>query len=170
MATYNSSSINRDGFARGPGVYPVSVVGTINIASNTTIGSGAPDVLNICYIPNNCFIKSIALGFPALGTSLGLKLQDTLASPTTYIAAITQAAAGGVVGFGQMAAGDTPKLGTMYAATARSIGTTGAAVVVWASGVKLQLSCITSGAATTGATAVNITYIVEFAPVYDAGV
>jgi hypothetical protein len=170
MAVYNSSSISRNVGPRGIGVYPVKDSGTITIASNITLSSTTTDTLPICKIPFGCFISSLIIGFPVLGTSLGLKLLDTLASPTTYIAVITQAAAGGVVGFGQMAATDTPKLGTIYGSTARSIGATGSPVVVWATGVQLNLAVITSSASTTGGSAVNITYQVEFAPMYDGGV
>lgn len=171
MATYNSSSITRDGFPRGVGVYPIKVIGTINLASNITLGSGAPDVLPICLIPSNSFISDFKIGFPAVdgGNALGLKLVDTLASPTTYIAAITQAQAGGTITMSQIAAAQTPNIGAMYAATSRTIGATGAKVLVWTSGVQLQLSVITSATNTSGATALNITYMVEFAPVYDAG-
>jgi len=170
MATYNSSSINRDGYPRGVGVYPIKVIGTINIASNTTLGSGVPDTLPICYIPQNSFLSDFKIGFPALGTSVGLKLVDTLSSVTTYVAVLTQGAAGGVVTWGNAAVADQAKLGIVYGGTARAIGTTGAQVVVWTSGVQLVLSVITSGSATTGASAINITYMVEWSPGYDFGV
>lgn len=144
--------------------------GVINIASNTTLGSGTPDTLPICYIPQNTYLKSFVIGFPALGTSVGLKLVDTLAAPTTYIAVLTQGAAGGVITWSAAAVADQAKVGTIYGATARAIGSTGQPVVVWTSGVQLVLSVITSGSATTGASAVNITYMVEWAPMSDGGV
>jgi hypothetical protein len=175
VATYNSSSINRDPpTGRAPGVYPVKVAGTINIASNTSFGSTAPDTLPICVIPFGSILTNVIIGFPALdgGSGLGFTLQDTLASPTTYISAITQGRAGGVITFTNMSVTNELTLGTMYGSTARLItatGSPGSPVVVWASGTKLVLSCATSSTNTTGATALNITYIVEWSAIYDAG-
>jgi hypothetical protein len=172
MAVYNSSSITRDSGARGIGVYPVKVLGTITLASNTTLSSATTDTLPICKIPFGCFISDIKIGFPAIGTqaSLGLKLVDTLASPTTYITAITAGQAGGLVSYGSASAADLVKMGTMYGNTARTVGSTGQAVVVWTAGVQLNLAVITTSTASSGATALNITYMIEFSPNYDMGV
>lgn len=172
MAVYNSSSITRDPpNGRGVGVYPIKVVGTINIASNITLGSSAPDTLPICYIPANSILTNFWMSFPAVdsGNALGLKLVDNLASVNTYIAAITQAQAGGTIGFPQIAVAQQASLGINYGATLRAIGATGPKVAVWTAGALLQLAVITSASATTGASAINITYIVEWSPTYDAG-
>lgn len=182
MATYNGSAITRDPpTGRAPGVYPVKVVGVINIASNTSFGSTAPDTLPLCAIPYGSILTDVKIGFPAAldaAGALGFKLVDTLASPTTYIAAITTSftSTGGLLTLALipgstngMAAAQVPNLGTMYGSTARSIGATGAPVVVWTAGVKLVLSCITSSTDTTGASALNINYIVEWSPAFDMG-
>ena len=173
MATYNSSSINRLGYPRGAGVYPVKDQGTITIASNTTLGSGAPDTLPICYIPPNCWISNFHIAFPLTdgGNGLVMTLQDTLATVTTYMTNITQAKAGGIITFGaQVDAASALNMGTMYGNTARTVGTSGNAVVVWTSGVKLVLQVSTSATNTSGASALNIHYMIEFTPNYDQGV
>jgi hypothetical protein len=171
MAIYNSSSITRDGFARGIGVYPVKVSGVISLASNTTLSSATTDTLPICLIPFGCFISDIKIGFPAIGTqaSLGLKLVDTLASPTTYISVITQGQSGGLVSFGTAAAADLVNMGAMYGATSRTVGATGEKVLVWTAGVQLNLAVITTSTASSGGSATNITYMIEFSPNYDMG-
>lgn len=174
MATYNSSSINRDPSGGRIGVYPIKVLGSINIASNTTLGSGAPDTLPICYIPFGSFISNWFITFPAIdgGSGLGLKLVDNLSSPTTYLTSTTTARAGGQINMYSSTSGttDPPKQGIMYGNTARSLGASGQQVVVWTSGTLLQLSVITSATNTSGGSALQITYMVEFSPAYDMGV
>ena len=168
MATYNSSSISRGDPARGPNVTGVTVVGCISVG-NVTLTSG--DLLPICLIPANSYIKNLAINFPILnpsGTTLAISLLDTLASPTTYISASTKGtnfSAATSFAMSDMIAAVT---GTQYASTARSVGSTGSAVVVWAAGVQLQLKVTATASAATGGT-VNILYVVEFAPTYDAG-
>jgi len=181
MVTFKSSSVNRLGFPRGAGVYPVKDVGVVTIASNTTLSSATTDTLQLCYIPPNCFISDWKIFFQSTAVtnaSVVFALQDSLASPTTYMTGITQfQTGGGVIGMSggvvAVTAPDTVSMlnaGTMYGATARSIGTTGAPVVVWASGVLLNLVCTTTSTTTSAATARSIIYMVEFTPSYDQGV
>lgn len=179
MANYDSSSIKRLGYPRGTGVYPIKDIGTITIASNVTIGSGAPDALRICYIPPNSILTNWVFAFPAAidgGGTLGLKLVDTLTTTTTYIASIltTFTSTGGVIIMsaqaGAAVTADAAKWFTNYGNTARTIGTSGPPVAVWASGAILQFTCTTSGTNTSGATALNISYMVEWSPMYDGGV
>jgi hypothetical protein len=178
MATYKSSSINRLGYPRGTGVYAVRDSGVIVVSSNVTIGSGAPDTLQICYIPPNSYMSDFKFMFPAGldgGGTLVLKLVDTLTTTTTYIASITTTitSAGGIVVMAQssgVAVADGATWGSMYGNTARSIGASGLPVKVWASGAILQFTAVTSGTNTTGASALNIGYMVEWSPAYDEGV
>jgi hypothetical protein len=177
MASYNSSSYNRIGYPRGVGVYPVWDVGTVTIASNTSFGSAAPDVVNICYIPPNSIITDFKIALPALdgGSGLGFKLVDSLTTPSTYISATTLAQAGGILTMALLTNSTTAAtgfytMGANYGNTARAIGTSGPLVKVWATGALLQLSCITSSTNTTGANALSITYMIEFTPAYDEGV
>lgn len=168
MAVYNSSSISRGDPARS-GVYPVAVVGTVNIG-NVTLTSA--DTIPLCKIPYGCFLKSIVINFPILnpsGTTLAMSLVDTLASPTTYISASTAG-----TNFSAVTTLSTVNIlnavfGTQYGSTVRAIGASGSAVVVWATGVQLNLSVTATASAATGGT-VNITYAIEWAPNYDQGV
>jgi hypothetical protein len=167
MAVYNSSSISRGDPPRS-GIYGVSVVGTINLG-NVTLTSG--DTLPVCKIPFGCFIKSTLFNFPILnpsGTTLAISLLDTLSSPTTYINASTSGS-----NFSALTTLSTGNFlnavfGTQYGSTARAVGSSGSAVVVWTSGVQLNLSVTATATAATGGT-MNITYMVEFAPAYDMG-
>ena len=161
------------------GVYPVKDVGTITVSSNVTIGSGTPDNLRICYIPPNSILTDFKIAFPAGldgGNTLVLKLIDTLATTTTYVASITTTlcgATGGILTMTQLngvAVTDGAVWGANYGATARAIGTSGPPVKVWVSGAILQLTAVTSATNTTGASALTISYMVEWSPVYDAGV
>lgn len=178
MANFDSSSIKRLGFPKGPGVYPVKDVGTITIASNTTIGSGAPDALRICYIPPNSILTNWVFAFPVgidAGGTLGLKLVDTLTTTTTYIASILSAftSTGGILIMGTQTGGaviaDGATWYSQYGQVTRAIGTSGTPVKVWASGAILQFTCTTSGTNTSGASALNISYMVEWSPMTDGG-
>lgn len=180
MANYDSTSIKR-GFPRGPGVYTVKDSGVINIASNVTIGSGAPDNLRICYIPPNCYMSNFFVVFPQLesggASALTFKLIDTLTTTTTYITTVntTTAGGGGILSMnaalnGGTVIGDVVTWGAQYGNTARSIGASGMPVKVWVSGAILQFTCTTSAATTTGATALNVQYMVEWSPAFDMGV
>ena len=165
MAIYNSSDII-SGNRRGVGVYGVKNVGTITVASNSTLATATTDTLPICYIPNNSFISSFVMWLPALGTSLTLNLVDNLASPTVYISASTVGAAGGTLSITNFILGVA---GEQYGGTAVAIGgTPGTKEVVWANGTLLQLAVNTSSGVTSGATALQIVYLVEFSPVYQA--
>jgi hypothetical protein len=177
MATYNSSSITRGDPGR-LGVYGTTSIGEIALASTVTLTNG--DILPICQIPNNSFIKSLILNIPIInpsGTTLTMSLEDTLASPTVYI---TNSASGSNFSAATTlttANFSNTTMGTMYGATARSIGSTGCPVVVWAAtswnssanpGVGLILKVTATATAAVGS-AQYISYIVEFAPNYDAG-
>jgi hypothetical protein len=165
VVIFNSSDIN-SGNRRGPGVYGVKNVGTITIASNTTLSSATTDTLPLCYIPNNSYMSSLLLWLPALGTSLTLNLVDNLASPTVYISASTVGAAGGTLSLSNVLIGVA---GQQYGATAVSIGgTPGTKEVVWALGTQLLLAVNTSSGATSGGSAVNIVYQIEWSPTYNA--
>jgi hypothetical protein len=165
VVIFNSSDI-KAGLSRGPGVYPIKYNGVITVASNTTLSSSTTDTLPICPIPNNSFISGLIINMPALGTSLTLSLVDTLASPTTYVLQSTRGAAGGVLTMADILIG---VLGTQYGATAVAIGgAPGTKEVVWAAGTNLVLAVATSSGATSGATALNIVYQVEFSPTYQA--
>jgi hypothetical protein len=169
LATYNSSSITRLGYARGPGVYPQKDSGVISIGNVTLT---ANDLLPICYIPFGCYISKFLVNFPILnpsGTTLAMSLLDTLASPTTYISASTAGTNFSALTTLSEANFISATWGTTYGATARSIGATGLAVVVWATGVQLQFKVTATASAATGTT-VNIPYQVEFSPAYDMGV
>lgn len=165
MVIFNSSDI-KSGNQRGTGVYGVRNVGTITIASNTTLSSSTTDTLPLCTVPNNSYLSGLLINLPALGTSLTLALKDTLTTATTYITASTVGAAGGTITMADLLIGVA---GQQYGPTAVAIGgAPGTKEVVWQSGTVLQLSVVTSAAATSGATAVNIAYIIEWSPVYQA--
>jgi len=179
LATFKSSSVNRLGYPRGAGVYPVKEVGVISIASNTTFASAGPDVIQVAYIPPNSFLSDYKFWFPVLDSSgaAGFKLVDTLTTVTTYVATTTIAVTGGLLsmesvtgGIGPTVAADIGKIGSQYGTTTRAIGSSGTQVVVWASGALLTFSCITSGTNSNGATASNIIYMLEWSPMYDGGV
>ncbi len=178
MVTFNSSSVNRIGYPRGPGVYPIKDTGTINIASNTTLSSATTDTLNLCYVPPNSFISDWKVYIPVIGTqaSLVMKLVDNLTTVTTYMTGITQGQGAGLISMNGAVGTTGPALteivnmGAMYGATARSVGATGLQVKVWAQGALLQLVVTTTSTASSGASAVNILYMVEFSPCYDMGV
>lgn len=167
MANYPGSGITRSPYPRGPGVYGVSVAGNLQLG-NITIGSN--DTLQLCYIPQNCYIGGFNLLSSAAldggGNTLSLRLVDTLASPTTYIPTGTGWNAAKNLGAVNFSAA---VFGTTYAATARAIGPLGPPVVVWTPGVLLQLQATAGAAGATGGT-INITYQVTFHPAYDAGV
>lgn len=177
MAIYQSSEILRGNGpqGRGPGTVCTWVNGNVTFASNITLSSVTTDTIQLCFIPYGCYIADFKCFTPAIGTSLVMNLQDTLASPTTYITAITQGAAGGVVGFDLPGSSNTinqfaiAKWGVQYGSTARAQGTSGNQVVPWTSGVLLEFAVTTSAGATTGATALQMPFIVCFAPAYDMG-
>jgi hypothetical protein len=165
VAIFNSSDI-KNGTPARLGVYPTKVVGTITIASNTTLSSSTTDTLPICLIPNQSFMSSMILWLPALGTSLTLNLVDSLASPTVYISASTVGAAGGTLSMTNVLIGVA---GQQYGSTAVAIGgSPGTKEVVWVAGAQLLLAVNTSSAATSGASALNIVYEIEWSPVYSA--
>lgn len=168
MATYNSSSISRGDPARF-GVYAKEAVGVISLGNVTLT---ANDLLPICPIPFGCYMSDFMLDFPILnpsGTTLAISLLDTLASPTTYINASTKGTNfSAVTTFSQLDVLQ-PVYCTIYGSTARSIGSTGAPVVVWTSGVVLELKVTATASAATGGT-VNINYYVRWSPAYDMGV
>jgi hypothetical protein len=165
MVIFNSSDM-KAGLSRGVGVYPVKYNGVITIASNTTLSSSTTDTLPICNIPNNSFLSGLIINMPALGASLTMSLVDNLASPTTYVLQSTRGAAGGILTMSDLLIG---VLGQQYGATAVAIGgAPGTKEVVWAAGAQLMLSVTTSSAATSGASALNIVYQVEWSPTYQA--
>jgi hypothetical protein len=165
MVIFNSSDI-KAGLSRGVGVYSVKNNGVITIASNTTLSSSTTDTLPICTIPNNSYMSGLLINLPALGTSLTLSLVDNLASATTYILQSTRGAAGGTLTMADVLIG---VLGQQYGATAVAIGgAPGTKEVVWTAGAQLMLSVATSSSATSGATALNIVYHVEWSPTYQA--
>lgn len=175
MAIYKSSEVTRlngGTQGRGPGVATCWVNGNVTFASNITISSATTDTIQLCYIPFGSYIAAFYCFLPALGTSLVMNLQDTLTSATTYITSTTTGAAGGVIqlagttAVSQFAIGTW---GTMYGNTARSQGATGNQVVVWSSGVLLEFRVTTSASATTGATALQMPFLLAFAPAYDMG-
>ena len=168
MATYNSSSIARGDPPRS-GVYPVAVLGEITLGNITLTNN---DLLPICKIPYGCFLKSALINFPIVNTSgstLTISLLDTLASPTTYISSSSSGSNFSAATTLSTANFSNTTMGTMYGSTARTIGTSGAPVVVWTSGVVLQLKVTATATGATGGT-VNISYIIEWAPNYDMGV
>ena len=178
MAIYQSSEILRGNGpqGRGPGVNCTWVNGNVTFASNITLSSATTDTIQLCYIPFGCYIADFKCFFPALGTSaLVMNLQDTLASPTTYITSITAGAAGGSIGYASESTSTIvqfsplSKWGIQYGATARSQGTSGNQVVVWTSGVLLEFAVTTTAGSTTGATALQMPFLVCFAPAYDFG-
>lgn len=178
MVVFKSSSVNRLGYPRGIGVYPVYDVGVLQLASNTTLSSATTDTLQLCYIPVNSFISDWKIFIPVIGTqaSLVFKLVDNLTTVTTYMTGITTGQGGGIISM-EGAAGTTGpdltsalNIGTNYAATARTLGTAGPIVAVWTTGAQLQLVVTTTSTASSGASALNLIYMVEFSPVYDAGV
>jgi hypothetical protein len=165
VVIFNSSDI-KAGIPARLGVYPTKNVGVITIASNTTLSSSTTDTLPICNIPPNSFMSGLLINLPALGTSLTVSLVDNLASATTYVLQSTRGAAGGTLTMADVLIG---VLGQQYAGTAVAIGgAPGTKEVVWASGAQLLLSVATSASATSGATALNIVYMVEWSPVYQA--
>ena len=168
MATYNSSSISRGDSARIT-TQTVSVVGVINLG-NVTLTSG--DLLPICKVPVNSYMTDLFINFPILnpsGTTLAITLEDTLSSKTTYISGSTKGSNFSALTTFAMVDILQAVTGTQYAGTARSIGASGAPVVVWSTGINLQLRVTATASAATGGT-VNINYIVKWAPTYDAGV
>lgn len=172
MVVFKSSSINRLASARGIGVYPVWDTGSVNIASNTTLSSATTDTLQLCNIPFGCWISNWWLSIPAIGSqaSLVFKLVDNLASVTTYMTNITTGQSGGIITMSNVDATSAANMGAMYGATSRTVGSTGMPVLVWASGTQLQLVVTTTSTASSGATAVNILYMVQFSAMYDGGV
>jgi hypothetical protein len=180
MAIYQSSEILRGNGpqGRGPGTVCTWVNGNVTFASNITLSSATTDTIQLCFIPSNSYIVDFKCFLPAIGASLVMNLQDTLTSPTTYITSITAGAAGGVIGYSLPGAGASTILqfspagqwGVQYGATARSQGTSGNKVVVWTSGTLLEFAVTTSASATTGASALQMPFILCFAPTYDAGV
>lgn len=170
MAIYNSSEITRGNGpeGRGPGVSVTYANGNINLASNTTLSSATTDTLPLVYIPYGSYISDFKLDLPAIdgGSALTLSLQDTLASPTTYISASTLGQGGGQLTSALFAIGTW---GTMYGSTVRAQGANGNQVVVWSSGVQLILKVAHTATNTSGASALNIPFIIGFAPCYDMG-
>lgn len=168
MTTYNSSDV-KAGIPARLGVYPTRNFGSITIASNVTLASSPADILNICYIPNNSAMTGFYLWLPAsMPASLVFSLQDSLTTTTTYIATFTTGA-GVVAGVITMANIVQGVACAQYGGTAVSIGgAPGTVEKVWAQGSLLQLKVTTSASATTGATAINLVYMVEWSPTYQA--
>lgn len=177
MATYNSSSMTR-GTPGRIGIYGTTTVGNIALGNVTLT---ANDTLPICQIPYGCFIKSAIINIPIVnpsGTTLAISLQDTLASPTVYINASTLGSNFSAAAQFTTATFTLATFGTQYGSTAQALGASGTQVVVWAAtnwasgyapGVGLILKVTATASAATGG-ALNIPYLIEFAPNYDAGV
>lgn len=179
MAIYQSSEILRGNGpqGRGPGTVCTWVNGNVTFASNITLSSVTTDTIQLCFIPYGCYIADFKCFTPAIGgTGLVMNLQDTLASPTTYITGITAGQAGGSIGYVSESTSTIlqfsplSKWGIQYGSTARAQGTSGNQVVPWTSGVLLEFAVTTSAVSTTGATALQMPFIVCFAPAYDMGV
>lgn len=179
MAIYNSSEISRGTPAR-LGVYPTKVNGVVNVG-NVTLTNG--DTLPLAYIPFGCFLSNLFIEIPNVDTTSTIRwsLLDNIASPTTYYSAqawgnnaVSYIAPNIVINGTTVVAGMAANIfGTQYANTLRAIGASGPAVAVWGlvSGVYpvLQLKVTTTAGATTGGT-VNIQFMLEWSPIYDAGV
>jgi hypothetical protein len=169
LATYNSSSVTRGDPGR-IGVYGATTLGVVALGNVTLT---ANDLITLCYIPYGSFIKSLFINFPILnpsGTTLAISLLDTLASATTYISASTKGTNFQAVTNFAMVDVLAAVTGTTYGTTARAIGATGAPVVVWTSGVLLELKVTATASAAVGAGGASIPFMVEFAPAYDMGV
>lgn len=143
--TYNSSVFGGQ-YAAKIGVYPMTVFGTLSIASNTTLST--TDVLNLCYIPSNGILEDFTIALPAIdgGSGLTLSLQDTTGTPMVYVSSTTKGQAVGVVTWGDYyftSAG----LGTLYSAQST-----------------LVLKPAHAATNTSGATALVIAFRVVFAP------
>ena len=169
MTVYNSSDITKGVPAR-MGVYGTKNVGVITVASNITLGSSPQDILNICYIPNYSFMSNFMMwGLGQFAASMQVSLQDSLTTTTTYIAAFTTGVATPVASVTTILNFDKAVVGAQYGSTAVAIaGAPGTVEKVWVSGALLQLVVTTSASATTGATALNLSYIVEWSPTYQA--
>lgn len=150
------SAILRDPrFGRGPGVYPVKVVGSYTLVTGATYTSP----INLCYIPQNSILTDFKI---FAGNAVGT-LQDSLPSPTVYLEAMS--ADNIVTTMADMTAASAANLGTMYANTPAAAGANGAQVVQWQQGITLQI--VTTTAPSPNA---PLLYILEWSPTYDAGV
>lgn len=152
-AGFNSSSVIRDPrYGRGPGVYPVKVVGTFVLPSGATLAAG--NVINLCFVPQN----SILTDFMIVTAGLTGTLQDSLPTPTAYCTL-----SGAVATMANMTATQGLNLGTMYAGVPRAAGANGPAVVQWQKGTTLQILLTGTPAPTT-----PLVYKIEWSPIYDA--